>query len=98
MPGYEDRPAVGQLGWVPGKVDPGRADSEGLCALYQPGWVPGMIESRGLVSVGTPGVGGTDEGPGSGKSGFQGWPGVGQSGWVSGPVDLGRPGSKDWFV
>ena len=98
LPGYKDRPAVGQLGWVPGKVEPGRLGSEGLSAPYQLGWVPGMVESRALVSVGGSGVGRKDEGQGPDQSGFQGLPGVGQSGRVSGPVDLGRPGSRDWFV
>ena len=114
MLGYSDQRAVGPPGWVPGEVGLGRLGSESLSVVCQPGSVSGGIEPRGLVSVCipekgwadegpglVPGVeprGGTDEGPGSGKSGSQGWPGVGQQGWVSGPVDLGRPGSKDWFV
>ena len=95
---YKDRPAVGHLGWVPGKVEPGRLGSEGLSAPYQLGWVPGMVESRALVSVGGSGVGRKVEGQGPDQSDFQGLPGVGRSGRVSGPVDLGRPGSRDWFV
>ena len=80
---------MGQLGWVPGKVEPGRLGSEGLSAPYQLGWVPGMVESRALVSVGGSGVGRKVEGQGPGQSDFQGLPGVGRSGQVSGPVDLG---------
>ena len=32
----------------------------------------------------------TDEGPGSGKSGFQHWVGVGPPGWEAGLIGLGR--------
>ena len=88
MLGYSDRPAVGRPGWVPGKVGLGKSGSESLSVVYRPGSVSGAIEPRGLVSVCIPGKGwadegpglvpgveprgGTDEGPGSGKSGSPG--------------------------
>ena len=90
LPGYRDRPALDQLlGWMLGEVGPWRSNTEGLSALCQPGWVPGVTGPMGLVSEVGPGVGRTGEEQGSGKSGFQGCPGV---------VGLGRPGSRDWFV
>ena len=89
---------MGHLGWVPGKVEPGRLGSEGLSAPYQLGWVPEMVESRALASVGDSGVDKKGEGQGPDHSGFQGLPGVGWSGRVSGLVCLGRPGSRDWSV
>ena len=33
---------------------------------------------------------------GLGRSGSQGWPGMGQPGWMPEPVELGRPGSGGW--
>ena len=98
LPGYKDRPVVGPLVWGPGEIEPRRLGSEGLSAQYQLGWMPGMVESRALVSVGGSAVGRKVDRQGPGQSGFQGLLEVGRSGQVSGPVDLGRPDSRDWFV